>query len=842
MKIDCQKCGHHMYIQNHVETHGLFTAVCPECNHSYTVHSILKHHLNQRIENSIDYGEIEYLSNQSPQLYTPNTLTFIGASMGIGKTYTVFQHSQETQTTTIILVPRVSLAMSLYKEYKDTHSVSCWCSASQREDRHPGRIIHIATPPILPTLISKLHEAPHIAIDEIDFFDNLLRADILSQTSRNLKEILKAHIDTGIVALGQTAFTTEIELFTDEIGAELQGIYATKKTTKKHKCQIIEVIGEHGKGTVIQKTIDTAIHILNKQKRVYIFADGRKTTHIIKQRLNDITKKTPLVFDRYTRGSPENQAIIQNQGLTPEQHIFISSNAVDVGISFTDPHAEVIVCTTENLAHISSARSLMQRALRNRTPCPIHIITFTHKTMPVLPKVYRTLEWNQNRFHATEAIAQRDQPLIKRHAIVKSLNELAAVQIYDFIEHHAPIAGIDIQKYHKIKGEPTPPYIFQLGQAYQDECKDGALQAATDALDTETLWSETRISKEGALGRLNPQPTQQLGYEMLNTLARTNGWNGRGCESLETNTATAGIFSPLHATADEQLPRDFFPLLRDIIERYQDEINTLPAPKTLTQQVNGFTRLHTQHSIIQGKLIPNTPTDHYTYEPDPNIESIHTTDDRLQTEILFQLVTAIRDEEDNEGLIKADAVRNAIQKALTTPYAPYTLQEHLQRGHLGTHLHQIASIFHNHPEAYIPFAIQYLHTHYPTTLTQYKEHYKLTRSTYWQLIKQIAKMRFQTEGATFRFLHEDWFDFDESTAKQVIESKITQHLNTLISTGMSVTQAAKQLGISRKKAYALRKPVNTTHQITTLRAKGYTQKTIATQLGISERTVKRHWT
>ena len=848
--MNCTRCNRPT-VERNIPELGTQIAICNFCGHTITKDSVLKRFLNERIKNATDYGEIDYLSNQSPQLFTPNTLTFVGASMGVGKTYAVFLWGKENHKTTVILVPRVSLAMSLYKTYKHFGSVSCWCSASQRDDRNPRRLIHIATPPMLPSLIGKLDSTPNIAIDEIDFFDNLVRADILSKNSRGIKQILREHADTGILTLGQTAFTQEMQLFADEIGIPLKGIYATKKNPNKHNCNIEKIIGEHGKSTVIRKTVEKAIEILNQNKHIYIFADGRKTAHIIRQKIDELTQQPAIVYDRYTRGSEENQELIKNQELNNDKRVFISSNAVDVGISFTDKNAEVIVCTTENLARIGSARSLMQRALRNRIPCPIYIYTYIHNTTPLLPKKYKEIEWNRNTYHATDKLAERDATLIERHALVKSLNELASIQIGDFLEHHAPIAGIDINSYKEIQGdEQSTEWVHQLAKKYQDDCEENMLNTAIEMLEDEFLWSDTRIAKEGALGRMTPQPYTQLSHEMLNELGRSIGWDGEGCQSLNMENTTSGIFSQHHANSNEMLPTNFFPLLRKIITEYQEEDNELPNYKTLIQQKRGFTRLHTGHSIISGTLVPSDRWDNYTYEANPDLESIHNTDDRLQTEILFQIIRALRNEDTHDIIPEKEAI-NRIQKALETKYNNLTLIKHMERGHLGTQAYQASLTFKDTPETHINFAYEWISNNYPATLTRYRDTYKLARKSYWQLCKEMAEVQFQTQGIPFRFLHEDWFDFSQDNAKQVTEQVIGQELNSLTNSGMNVEKAAEQLGIGRDKAYKLNTNTEERYNIflesnklngtEPLKIHKPIRKEAMEQLNISERQERRLW-
>lgn len=782
--MKCTKCGSPIIETEKYMDLGTERGKCQH-GHWTTLDSALKRYLTTRIENATDYGEIDYLSNQRPYLFRPNTLTFVGASMGVGKTYAVFQEGKETRDPTIVIVPRVSLAMSLYEAYKDFASVSCWCSASQRDDRRAERTIHITTPPMLPTIIDKLDKPPKIAIDEIDFFDSLIRADILSKSSRSIKQILKEHSEEGIVALGQTAFTEEMQLFADEIGIPLEGIYATKKNPEKHTCNIEEINGDNGKSTVIEKSVDKATEILNKGKHAFIFADGRKTAHIIQQQISQYTTEPAVVFDRYTRGSEESSQIIANQELTDDKRVFISSNAVDVGISFQDQNAEVIVCTTENLAQIGSARSVMQRALRNRVPCPIHIYCYIHKSHPVLPKKYKELEKNRNQYHA-QIIADRDATLIERHAIVKSFNELAAVQVHDFLEHHAPIAGIDIEDYNVTGGYDEPAgWVSELGRAYQDECEEGALKEALAYIDLETLWSDARIAKEGSLGRMSPRPFSQLGHEMLNHLARATGWNGEGCDALNSEPSTVGIYSTHHAHVDEQLPQDFFLLLENIVKEYQKEDHELPNYKTLIRQARGFTRMHTGHSIIHGKLVPSSDWDDYTYEADEALESIHNTDDRLETQILFELIKGLRDE-DTQDLIPEAKAAQLIEKALKRKYKGLTLRQHMELGHVGTSCYQAATAFEANPMLHIDFATTWITNNYPAALTRHKGTYKLARKPYWETIKAMSKMQFKAQGMDWKFTKADWFDFDNTPAKEVNANRIKELIyNTILQGNLS---------------------------------------------------------
>ena len=805
----CNKCESQATTRNYPEL-GSQVAICNDNPlHRQTIDSVLKRSLNEKIENYTDYGEIDYLSNQTPELFKPNTLTFVGASMGVGKTYALFEESKKTRETTIIIAPRVSLAMSLFKAYRNSGSVSCWCSASKQEDRHPGRITHIVTPPMLPTVVNKLHDAPKIAIDEIDFFDNLIRADILSKSSRAIKQILREHSSTGIVALGQTAFTKEMELLADEIGIPLEGIYATKKNPDKHTCNITEIEGDNGKSTAIRKTVEKAAEILSQDKHVYIFADGRRTTHIIKQWVSDITDEPAIVFDRYTRGSEENQELIENQTLDDHKRVFISSNAVDVGISFQDKQGEVIVCSTENLARIGSARSLMQRALRNRVPCPIHIYTYTHNTNPMLPRKYREIEWNKNVYHATEALAERDATLIERHAFVKSLNQLAAIQIEDFLEHHAPIAGIKILDHCPVNGDEEPKdEVSHYGKAYQQECEKEALEAALGTIENKTMWSETRIAKEGSLGRMHPRPYNQLGHEMVNQLACAIGWNGEGCESFNSDSATIGIYNQHHAGYAEYIDDNFFDLLEKIIKEYQKEDHELPNYKAIIQQANGFMRIHTGHSHISGMLVPSAQWDNYNYEANPDLESIHNKDDRLETEVLFQIVKALRDSEVDSIMTEQQAAK-LISQALDHDYKGMTLRKHMQKGHLGTQTHQTIMLLNdNDPILNIQFAYDWIAAHYPASLTRHKGKYKLARRPYWNLIKEMTEVLFDTKkSTTWRFSYEDsndgWFGFDDVHVKDALDQITIEQMRAMIDNNKGQKEIREELGLGTNKCKIL---------------------------------------
>ena len=395
--------------------------------------------------------------------------------MGTGKTTMIFNRAyDEPDAITIVLVPRKTLAEGLWNQQKrERASVEAWglfFGGSSKQYRTMGKYGAIGTIPSLPRMLEAVirqcreGQPVQIFVDEVDFSMGLLCAEILKWQSLEIKNKIRQIIDDrGIVVAGQTEITATLESAAAELGIDpdqIFGYYNTAPPTGE-TAQIFLAHctpGFSNKNEVVAAIIEDVKSVLDKGKNAYVFVDERRTAQIIAREFEGES----VLLDRYHRGDEHSHDVIWARRLRKGNHIFVSSNAVDVGISIEDSNAETIVGMLLNPIFAGSLAGTVQKAMRNRKKPPMRIYILKYQNaLPLAPSAAIKMG-NAHELQKLEADARETLPkhLIDLTNKRLALESLAEDQPETFQSHHLRIAGWETEiKTHDREQERPPNYF-----------------------------------------------------------------------------------------------------------------------------------------------------------------------------------------------------------------------------------------------------------------------------------------------------------------------------------------------------------------------------------------------
>ena len=581
LNLECPDC--HELVPTYVDI-GCLTAGphCPECNGGHQrkpeviSNSYLLYEQERKPDNAIISDHQGYIADdpllQDEALWNQGGIFHLGAPMGSGKTTLIYKRAREASETdaiTIVVVPRKSLAQSVHAELR-TDTTLGWSlhyegsekRKSKSEKWKIGNHGAVCTLGVLPHLlknVTKRHNGfIRIFIDEVDFAFSLKLSDIFKNNSQGITGVIRENIERiGIVTAGQTVMTLQIEPIAKDLGAKLTGYYMTPRPIKQ-TARLMVISSDdvdQPKNRLVQAVIDKTAGILSKGKRVSLFCDSRRDAAIVAKVFGD----KALLWDAYHSKDPEHQELIRLKRLPDDKKVFVTTTAVDVGVSLEDKNSEVIVLRTTNPLTGAGLDSSVQQCFRNRKLPPIHFFMLRYQNaLPLTPTEATGFQTE----HAKQKLnPDEDVPagLIKQLGVSGAMRTLAADQPEDFITYHLRQAGVEVQ----IEEVDWEKVDYQTVQQKQKLLKDFEMEVvrekALQILCPEQLLTEKEI-RDLNWGDLQPAPIVQLAHELANGLMQAAGWRGKVERFVDVgNTVEA---DPVQAFKDAGVTDDMWQAVR----------------------------------------------------------------------------------------------------------------------------------------------------------------------------------------------------------------------------------------------------------------------------------------
>ena len=537
----CEKCGQEHaipYIERFLLSAGHF---CLHCGHDEKHASYLKYELERKPDNSILSEFDGYIAFdpllESESLWTPGGIFHLGAPMGTGKTTLIYQRARESAESgaiTIIVVPRISLAKSVHRELRKDTGLG-WTVFHEGSERNKprserwkiGEYGAIATLGMLPKLLEKLRSQDkkrpiRIFVDEVDFVQSLTLSNIFKGMSKELKAWMRDAKDKiGIVTAGQTALTLALEEIAKELHAPFTGYYLTpRQNTRAAKVFIINSKQvDQPQNRLVQAIIDNIVSILKQGKKCYVLGDERRTAEVITYYFGEMT----LVYDKYHRQSPEVEQLHSLKRLPDDKSVFVSTTAVDVGVSIEDENAEMIVFSTTNPLRKGGLSSLIQQCLRNRKKPPLTIYHMKYNNaLPLAPT--QSIAFQSE--HAKQKLNKSEEVpagLLEQVGIKDAFASLSDSEPESFIQHHLNMAGFDVLTETKDWESVDFEKVKELRKQLRNTEREAVVKRANEILSAHHVLAESEI-RSLPWGELQPAPIDQLAHEQTNGLMQIAGW------------------------------------------------------------------------------------------------------------------------------------------------------------------------------------------------------------------------------------------------------------------------------------------------------------------------------
>ena len=809
---------------------------CEGCHTDALIGSYLEYELNRTSRQTIVSDFEGYISedpalNNDLPLWAEYTMTHLGAAMGTGKTTLIFNktyESEESGTTTIILVPRKSLAHSIWEEQRrrlaSTAGWGLFYSGSHKNLRQIGQFGVIGTISSLPNILRQMiqegrqDQPTYIFVDEIDFSMNLIHAGILKNASMKVKDLLRYIIErNGIVVAGQTEMTTTLESAAAELNIDPDNQLFSYYNRAPNADATAEIrLYPHEEGMKNKAVAGMRIeieHDLNNNRNVYAHCDGRRVAQLIAKLRSD-----SLLYDRYHRSDGRNEELLYQRRLTDTQ-LFASSNAVDVGISLYDELGATHVGMIENPLAYGNIASAVQKGLRNRSKKKImmHYIKYNNP-LPIQPEtaVAKSTAHEKLKINVDEQLPKH---LIELKAKQYSLETLATDQPETFIAEHWNKAGYQTSLTSAINIDENSVEIVKiLRKEIKDEERELVNQRAVEILENYEIMTDSEIRKAGEQGRLQPLPTEQLAHELANHALQSAGWDDDVERWIENvRIADSMVF---HNIAEEQ-----WECAHSFIEHaivYSD----------MTSQRNGYIGVHF-NDITHEKLQMEKLTG--------EVDITHIDDDRIRAAFLVQLLEKLP----QEPTPMVDTAK-IIVDCFQARYGSRRFSELMKDGSMGlnwsTHARFVMLGRDATPnESHIDLAQKFLRRYYPAYLGRENNEYML-------LLTDRAQILFRIFDCYIFNVYEDIPDRQNhelvptnQTMPNVDDSKI-EVAKTMKANGNTVRAIAehldKSIGWASKHTKDVQTP-NLKDRAKQMADEGASVKEISESLGKHERTIKR---
>ena len=720
------------------------------------------------------------------------------------------------------------------------------------------------------------HHPIRIAIDEIDFSVDLINADIVKLQSIEIKDMIRHAIRSqGILVAGQTETPTALEILALELGIEHKDNitrYYNPAQQNIIDTTITYYQDEGARNQLIDNIIQNARANIKNGQNVYVLADGRRTTQLISE-----IESNAIIYDRYNRGNPRIQQLMKDGKIT-DTKLFVSSNAVDVGISLHDDNATTYVAATENTEIIGSMASTIQKALRNRLPgnTHFHIRVYNNPLpMPFSERKKLALNYEQQK----QAPSQPNE-LVQLKAFQTALNELATNQPNTFIKHHLQYAGRSITN----ETWTTPENADHIKERRREIINDEnytVIDNIIHQLTNQFVWTAQKIAQEGSKGNLTPVPTSQIAYELAHDILATLGWDGEQNEGAEG--ATRGIFQH----EDSRIQKSTWDTAIQIVTNtQQNDTPRLPDINKIKRMQQGFIGIH-YNTITQLEYeleISNT-----------DLDTTHINDYRRTATLLKILLQSLQSEQTLTEEEIATRIIHTLQYELDGQPIRYAIRQ----GKLGVPLAKQTRFIDLKPNAtptkqHIDFTNYFIRNNYPSAISSSEDGYKLTTQRNFDTIKiateqyiknihpifdgqpQLAELMPPSSNAQ-QTVNDDkiksaiqqleqgididtiaeniersigWIKKYTKDARKAIKDNAIQNAITLIGDGVNTKQLEQIIAktqIPKATARALNKNAKSEYQIKQkqkalqMHQHGHTLREIAEALGISHTSVRK-WT
>ena len=665
----CERCAGASvpWLDTHLLVAGRY---CVKCHTDVCIGSYLHYELNRTPQNSVESDSQEFVADD-PKIcdlpfWEPGMMVHLGAAMRTGKTWFACDRAEaDTDALYLLMFPRRTLAYNVWNSRRRL-GWGLFYGGSDKRYRTIGEHGVMLTLPSLPFVLQQIKrkfgdDIPpiNIFLDEIDFCADLMFANILRGASPEIRGLLRQIVAKhGIVTAGQTEMTATLECVAAELGIDPeQNLYAyyNHAPPANETAELLEYPdGEGKKNRLIAGVVEAVERGIQEGKRVYVHADGRRTAQVIAS-----FDKGSLLLDRYHRGIKRNQELFYRGRLDDDTRVFVSSNALDVGVSFRDKNAETHVVQSENPLRFGSPQGTGQKNLRNRELPPVYChFTRFNNSLPISPSEAA----NRAEFRERMKLGEDEQlpkHLVRHHATRESLKTLSDNQTGTFISHHLQRAGYEV----KVQQTPPQPQEMTVNRVkdrkkqLRDAEGSAVKQRAIDILDTIEVMSDSEIQQAGEQGRLEPIPTEQLAHEEVNAALSATGWDG-----------------VVERKGDDGLPLPTTAVFADVKPEQWQCANTLLQEGVdtgkLAKQRRGFLGVH--FPMVNDALAQQD-------RDDGQLEFIHRRNDGLMTALL----TALLMFSPQNAPQTLNEVTPSIHQAFMVEYQGYPLAHWIARGALG---------------------------------------------------------------------------------------------------------------------------------------------------------------
>ena len=475
---------------------------CDTCHKDLPLTSLLKLELNRHLAGSFTSRFEGYISDdpfwQTTPLWGRGRVTFLAASMNKGKT--TFANSQgvalaqRRKTDYILCVPRISLAIEQHQKLTEKYGEGSFGLFHEGSKKSIGRLGAVCCLSSLPNvfgyedyLTGERYDAENalIFIDEVDFSYELL--NLVSVLSRTTKAYLETALHTnGLVLSGQTEYTAVVEAFLKELGTDQILGYYNAAIPHETPAEVVLYPDVDGKTTwaladlvqYIREIIDAGLH-------AYVFCATRRAVSVLRDEFFELD---PLTFTSLSKNLPRVRDFLKNEKLT-DTPLFLATSAAAVGISIIDPKARTAILAGLVRGHLNCA-DIVQESVRDRGQHPLRIF------LPAFENAFpvsQTDATDVSRYEllkkrAAEELADTDIKNADKLAATYGLKSLAEDDPLTFITHHLQnIAGFDVQI-----TQPEPPceiaiqHIKDLTKLSLETEKAETQQRALEVLARET--------------------------------------------------------------------------------------------------------------------------------------------------------------------------------------------------------------------------------------------------------------------------------------------------------------------------------------------------------------------
>ena len=722
----CDHCGSitAKWIDRYLITTGVY---CDGCHKDYPIGSYLEYELHRKLPNAvISTSDARYLSDDPEfadfRLWEPGVLTYLASAMGTGKSTEIYKLmarlAQQGIGKGIIAVPRISLARFLahYLRRKDGSGAwGLWHEGAPPSEKFIGKYGAICCVPSLPAVLAEAEGTnAYIAIDEIDFAYALLSLTVAQATK--VKQILREAVaTTGLVVAGQTESTLALEAFAAEIDAEqVQGFYKNA-TPSEIPVEVYQYPDVEGKNSLVLAGAETAITTaLAAGKNVYTFCTTRREAEILEKHFS---QRSPVIYDSYTKGYEDADAVLKNQRLT-DSDLFIATSAAGIGISILDDKAYTVQVASLLFGSLRCA-DIVQQHVRDRGRCggSIHIGQYQFR-LPVKPSE----QYQKSLYHEALKKAENAHVFLPEHSIQKiaaaeALSTLADTQPETFLKYHLGTVA-------------RMPLVFEEGNTANEEQieritvtrstlrKEERARKQKDAItllesDAPILTSED-IRRQSNTGQL--LKTDRLAQELANLALQASGW-----KDDENETADAEVVDMAKALIEVS---GGFPIAN------------------LEKQRRGFYAVQfptwTAHALIADREFAYRDLT----EIGAGVELTSVTDDRFIGELLKALLGKLAGVPWTKSGF-ADAVREILHSEVTKHEGckETTFMDNLLRGAAGARLYRTSRFLNLADDpGIIKWTSQLISEWYPARIAKRGDAYGLHRHEHYDLILQCFRL------------------------------------------------------------------------------------------------------